>query len=100
MAVEEGKSLDTTVDVVEGMQFDRGFLSPNFVTNVDDMETVLEKPLVFIYEDKLDAAKQIVPLLEKVMESKVNAKRMSNVFGRVGHASEEQRRNHQEKQVL
>jgi chaperonin GroEL len=70
ITVEEGKSLDTFVDVVEGMQFDRGFLSPNFVTDVDNMTTVLEKPLVLIYEDKFESAKQIVPLLEKVMESK------------------------------
>ena len=70
ITVEEGKSLETTIDVVEGMQFDRGFLSPNFVTDVDSMTTILEKPLVFIYEDKLETAKQIVPLLEKVMESK------------------------------
>ena len=47
-----------------------GFLSPNFVTDVDNMTTTLEKPLVFIYEDKIDSAKQIIPLLEKVMESK------------------------------
>jgi len=70
ITVEEGKSLDTFVNVVEGMQFDRGFLSPNFVTDVDNMTTVLDKPLVLIYEDKLDSAKQLVPLLEKVMESK------------------------------
>jgi chaperonin GroEL len=70
ITVEEGKILDTTVDVVEGMQFDRGFLSPNFVTDVDNMTTVLDKPLVFIYEDKIESAKQIVPLLEKVMEAK------------------------------
>jgi chaperonin GroEL len=70
ITVEEGKVLETTVDVIEGMQFDRGFLSPNFVTDADNMITVLDKPLVFIYEDKLDSAKQIVPLLEKVMESK------------------------------
>ena len=70
ITVEEGKSLDTFVNVVEGMQFDRGFLSPNFVTDVDNMTTVLDKPLVLIYEDKLDSAKQLVPILEKVMESK------------------------------
>ena len=70
ITVEEGKGLDTTVDVVEGMQFDRGFLSPNFVTDMDNMTVTLNKPLVLIYEDKFDSAKQIIPLLEKVMESK------------------------------
>ena len=67
VTVEEGKSLDTEVDIVEGMQFDRGYLSPHFVTDADRMEAVLEDPLILVHEDKISAVAKIVPLLEKVI---------------------------------
>jgi len=69
ITVEEGKSLDTEVELVEGMQFDKGYLSPHFVTDTAAMECVLDKPYIFIYEKKLSSAKDILPLLGKIAES-------------------------------
>lgn len=70
ITIEEGKSLETTVEVVEGMQFDRGYLSPHFVTNPEAMEVILEKPFVLVFEEKISSVTKLVPLLEKTAKSK------------------------------
>jgi len=69
ITVEEAKSLETTLEVVEGMQFDRGYLSPYFVTDPERMETVLEDPYILINEKKLSNMKDLLPVLEQVAKS-------------------------------
>ncbi len=66
ITVEEAKSIDTTLDVVEGMQFDKGYLSPYFVTNAETMEVKLEDGYVLIYEKKISSLKDLLPILEKI----------------------------------
>jgi chaperonin GroEL len=68
ITVEEGKSLDTHVELVEGMQFDKGFLSPHFVTDMTTMEAVLEDAYILIHEKKISSARDLVPVLSKVAE--------------------------------
>jgi chaperonin GroEL len=70
ITVEEGKGFETTVEFVEGMQFDRGYLSPHFITDPDNMVCELEKPFIFVYEDKISNVAKLIPLLEKVARTK------------------------------
>jgi chaperonin GroEL len=69
ITVEEAKGMDTTVEVVEGMQFDRGYLSAYFVTNADKMEVVMESPYILLYEKKLSNMKELLPILEKSVQT-------------------------------
>ena len=66
ITVEEAKSMETTLEIVEGMQFDRGYLSPYFVTNAEKMEVALEEPYILLHEKKISAMKDLVPILEQV----------------------------------
>ena len=66
ITVEEARTLETSLEVVEGMQFDRGYLSPYFVTDAERMETVLENPIILIHEKKISSMKDLLPLLEQV----------------------------------
>ena len=68
VSVEEAKGIETTLDVVEGMQFDRGFLSPYFINNAEKMQAVLEEPLVLLYDKRIGSSKDLLPLLEQVAQ--------------------------------
>ncbi len=69
ITIEEAKGIETYVDVVEGMQFDRGYISPYFVTDTEKMETVYENPYILIHDKKISVMKDMVAILEKVAQS-------------------------------
>ena len=69
ITIEEAKGTDTTIEVVEGMQFDRGYISPYFVTNAETMEVEMEKPYILIYDKKISNLKELLPILEPAVQS-------------------------------
>jgi chaperonin GroEL len=69
ITIEEAKGIETTVKVVEGMQFDRGYISPYFVTDAEKMEAVYENPYILIHDKKISVMKDLLPILEKVAQS-------------------------------
>src|SRR5437868_459564 len=69
ITVEEAKTAETELDVVEGMQFDRGYLSPYFITNPDKMEAVLEDPYILVFDKKISSLQPMLPILEAVVQS-------------------------------
>ena len=69
ITVEEGSALTTELEVTEGLQFDKGFISPNFVTDVEGQEAVLEDPYILITTQKISAIEELLPLLEKVLQN-------------------------------
>ena len=69
ITVEEAKGTDTELEVVEGMQFDRGYLSPYFVTDSESMEAILDDPYILIHDKKISAMKDLLPVLEKVAQA-------------------------------
>jgi chaperonin GroEL len=72
ITVEEAKGTETTVEIVEGMQFDRGYISPYFVTNADKMEAILDNPYILIYDKKISSMKELLPILESDKPSVIN----------------------------
>ena len=69
ITIEEAKTAETTIDVVEGMQFDRGYISPYFVTNTEKMETEMENPFILVYDKKISSLKELLPILEPAVQS-------------------------------
>src|SRR6185436_9908438 len=67
VTVEESRTLQTELEIVEGMQFDRGYLSPYFATNADRMEAILDEPLILLHEKKISAMRDLLPVLEQVV---------------------------------
>src|SRR5437868_8372841 len=100
ITVEEGKTADTEVVVVQGMQFDRGFLSPHFVTNQDTVTCELENPYILIFEEKISSAKSLIPLLETISRQKeplliiaedVGGDALATLVLKIGRASRRER---------